>query len=817
MTLIASSDSINCPRLSSDRITKEDFGGISLQQYAIAHPLSISDILAIVLQMADILNDLCQHRIIHQNIKPANIIIEPDSKHIQLVDFRTASVLHKETQDIQHLAELEGTLAYLSPEQTGRMNRGIDYRTDFYGLGVTLYELLTGTLPFQSNDPMELVHCHIARVPTPPHLINADINPDLPPVMSKIVLKLMAKNAEDRYQSALGLKHDLARCLRQWRATGAMTDFELGTQDVSDRFLIPEKLYGREVEVQTLLDAFAKISTPAAFSGEKSASSRAEVMLIAGSSGIGKTAIINEIHKPITRKQGYFIEGKFDQFNRSIPLSAFVQAMQDLVNQLLSEPDRQLSEWRRKIMAALGKNGQVLTEVIPNLEQVIGPQPDVPELSGQAAQSRFNHLFRKFIAVFTTSTHPLVLFLDDLQWVDAASLELIDLLLADTGHLLLLGAYRDNEVSPAHPFRLAMEALKLDGIGVSTLSLAPLGFYDVNQLVADTLHCAPERSQPLSELIFRKTKGSPFFTKQFLKALYENDVISFSQTQGHWECNLDKATDMSLTEDVVGFMAQQLQKLPQPTQQVLKLAACVGNPFDLATLAIVSKQSIAATHKALRAALKEGLVVPHREVYKFHQRVIETKAQTTEKKETTENSTYRFLHDRVQQAAYSLIPDREKQSTHYCIGQLLLQELTPVEKQERIFELTNQLNQGMSLMTDQAERDELARLNLVACRKARAAIAYQAGQTYARIGLELLGQQAWQSQPEMTLAFHNLAAELASFCGDTQSLERSFKAVIAQTHSPLEQIEVYRIKTVSETSQNDWSGRSQLAKKSWHA
>ena len=805
------------PWRNSYALVMEDFGGISLQQYAIAHPLSISDILAIALQMADILNDLCQHRIIHKDIKPANIVIDPDSKRIQLIDFSIASVLRRETQDVQHPAELEGTLAYLSPEQTGRMNRGIDYRTDFYGLGVTLYELLTGELPFQSNDPMELVHCHIAQVPMPPHLMKTDGDTALPFVLSKIVLKLMAKNAEDRYQSALGLRHDLARCLSQWKKTGTMMDFELGTQDVSDRFLIPEKLYGRQTEVQALLDAFNRVSQSPLPLAESPTDSSPEILLITGSSGIGKTAVINEVHKPITQRQGYFIEGKFDQFNRSIPLSAFVQALQSLIDQILSESDRRLSHWRDKILAAIGKNGRVLTEVIPNLEQVIGPQPAVPDLSGNAAQSRFNHLFQKFIAVFTTSTHPLVLFLDDLQWADAASLELIALLMLDTRHLLLLGAYRDREVSPAHPFRLTMKTLQAAGTRVSTITLAPLSFYEINQMVAETLHCLPERSQPLSELIFKKTQGNPFFTTQFLKALYENGVISFSQRQGHWECNLAQATDLSLTEDVVTFMAQQLQKLPQPTQQVLKLAACIGNQFDLETLAIVSNQSIVATREALWPALQEGLAIPHREVYKFHPgqelgddhftseqylscRLPQQTAET--ETETTKNSTYRFLHDRVQQAAYSLIPDREKQSTHYSIGQLVLRKLTPAAREDRIFELTNQLNQGMSLIVEQSERDELAQLNLMACRKAKAAIAYQAGQIYARIGLQLLGEQAWQSQYEMTLAFHTLTAELASFCGDTQRLEDSFKAVVDQTHSPLEQIEVYRIKTLSETSQN---------------
>ncbi|MGC1307807.1 MAG: AAA family ATPase [Phormidesmis sp.] len=802
---------------NSYALVMEDFGGVSLQQYALKQSLTLSETLAIALQMADILNDLCQHHVIHKDIKPANIIIEPNSKQIQLIDFSIASVLPKETQGVQNPSGLEGTLAYLSPEQTGRMNRGIDYRTDFYGLGVTLYELLTGVLPFQATDPMELVHCHIARTPINPHKINSA----LPPVLSAIVLKLMAKNAEDRYQSALGLKRDLAHCLSQWNETQTIADFELGQQDVSDRFLIPEKLYGRHLEVQALLDAFSRISQPPVNSP---ASSSAEIMLVAGFSGMGKTAVINEVHKPITRQHGYFIQGKFDQFNRSIPLSAFVQALQNLINQLLSESDQQLSQWRSKVLAALGDNSQVLVEVIPDLEKVIGPQPPAPDLSGAAAQNRFNRLFQKFIAVFTTLQHPLVIFLDDLQWADAASLELIKLLMEDTKHLLLLGAYRDNEVSFAHPLMLVVEALKANATTVTTVTLAPLTFTEVNQLVADTLHCSVARSQPLTELILRKTQGNPFFTTQFLKALHEGGAVSFSPVQGHWECNLAKVSEMSLSEDVVTFMAQQLQKLPQPTQQILKLAACIGNQFDLATLAIVCKQSKALASKALWAALQEGLIVPQGEMYKFYyeqtlednpengpERNLENNESLSKQPDqrgldadakATKNITYRFLHDRVQQAAYSLIPDEQKQATHYSIGQLLLNQISPTAQESRIFELTNQLNYGIALITEQTERDKLAQLNLIACRKARASIAYRAGQEYARTGLQLLGQQAWQNQYEMAFAFYNLAAELASFCGDTPSMERAIETVIAQTHSPLEQIDVYRIKTLFKTSQN---------------
>lgn len=771
-------------------LVMEDFSGISLQQYVTHHPLSLVETLGIAIQMADVLNGLCQHHVIHKDIKPANIIIDPNSRRIQLIDFSIASVLPRELQSIQTPDALEGTLAYLSPEQTGRMNRGIDYRSDFYGLGVTLYKLLTGVLPFQSSNPIELVHCHMAQVPLPPDQINSQI----PPVLSAIILKLMAKNAEDRYQSAVGLKHDLETCLNQWKDTQTIADFELGAQDVSDRFLIPQKLYGRQTEVQALLAAFARTSSAPVESQPTAAVTnvltdapshdvtpgQSEILMVAGFSGMGKTVVINEVHKPITQQRGYFIEGKCDQFNRDIPLSAFVQALQKLIDQLLSESDEQLSQWRCKILKALGENSQVLLEVIPELEQIIGPQPAAPELSGAAAQNRFNHLFQKFIALFAMPAHPLVVFLDDLQWADSASLQLIQLLMEDTQHLLLLGAYRDNEVSPVHPLMLTIDELTANETTVSTITLAPLTSRQINQIVADTLHWPLSQAHALSELIEHKTQGNPFFITQLLKALHEDGSIYFSSALGQWECNLDQVAAQALSEDIVEFMAKQLQKLPAATREVLSLAACVGNQFKLTTLSVVSKQSAEATSKALRSALQEGLILP-------------------------QGDTYKFLHDRVQQAAYSLIPDEEKQATHYRIGQLLREEMSSDATEERIFELTNQLNRGISLISAQAEKDALAQLNLSACRRAKAAIAYQAGLDYAKIGLQLLGEHAWLSQYDMALSFHNLAAELAAFCGDFASMEDSFSAVIQHTQRPLEQANVYRIKTLSQTSRNQLS------------
>jgi predicted ATPase/signal transduction histidine kinase len=765
-------------------LVMEDFGGISLSEWT-RHQETERwgvEFLQIAISLCNILDLLYRHGVIHKDIKPANILINPETKQVKLIDFSIASLLPRETQTLVNPNVLEGTLAYLSPEQTGRMNRGIDYRTDFYSLGVTFFELLTGKLPFLSDDPRELIYCHIAKHPPAIH----EINPEISPVLSEIVNKLMAKNAEERYQSALGLKFDLEKCLTQLQQIGEIKYFEIGKRDLCDRFLISEKLYGRKTEVQQLLAAFERV-----------ADGNSETMLIAGFSGIGKTAVVNEVHKPIVKQHGYFIKGKFDQFNRNIPFSAFVQAFRNLMMQLLSLSDQQLQQWKTKILATVGENGQVIIEVIPELEKIIGQQPPALELSGTAAQNRFNLLFQKFIQLFTTEEHPLVMFLDDLQWADSGSLKLMQLLMSESHgkYLLLIGAYRDNEVSVVHPLMFTLGEIRKTNATINTIILNPLSNKSLNQLVADTLSCRSEIAQPLTELVYQKTQGNPFFSTQFLKALYEDGLIKFDLDEGNWQCNIAEVRALTLSNDVVEFMALQLQKLPTPTQDVLKLAACIGNQFDLATLAIVSAQSEIETAASLWKALQEGLILPQSEIYKFYIGQ-EIKAFVSNNSEIV---GYKFSHDRVQQAAYSLIPENLKNPTHYQIGQLLLQQ-TDIEATNNIFELVNQLNYGTSLITQQTERDELAQLNLIACRKAKAAIAYQAAREYAAVGLSLVGQSWFQYK--MTLALHELAAEIACLCGDFEMMEHFIKIIIAQTHSLLEQLNVYRIRIQSYFSQN---------------
>ncbi|MEH1998989.1 MAG: AAA family ATPase [Nostoc sp.] len=803
-------------------LVMEDFGGISLQDWRLEDDgkkenwLSLNEFFHIAIKIASTFEGLHRDaegglrlRIIHKDIKPANILINPTTDEIKLIDFSIASLLPREIQFLTNPNILEGTLAYISPEQTGRMNRGIDYRTDFYSLGVTFFQLLTGQLPFTTKDPMELVYSHIAKQP----LKASRINSNIPPILSDIISKLMAKNAEDRYQSALGLKHDLEVCQSRWQETGNIAPFELGVRDISDSFVIPEKLYGRQSEVETLLAAFKRVTEGAT-----------EMILVAGFSGIGKTAVVNEVHKPIVRQRSYFIKGKFDQFQRDIPLSGLVQAFRDLIGQLLSETDAQIQQWKAKILWELGTQSQVIIDVIPELEQILGKQPPVTELSGGAAQNRFNLLFQRFIQIFTTKEHPLVIFVDDLQWADTVSLKLIQLLMCEStlsslseeteqmdeikGGLLLIGSYRDNEVSKAHPLHLTLQEIKKAKAIINTITLAPLNQGDLNHLIADTLHCPEVVAVPLTQMVFAKTKGNPFFSVQFLKSLHNDGLIVLNFDVGHWQYDISKIKELALTNDVVEFIGLQIDKLPISTQKVLKLAACIGNQFDLKTLAIVNEKSVVDTASDLWQALLDGLVLPQSENYNIFSKDNTNQELIVHGIESTQFSSsnfqlpkYKFVHDRVQQAAYSLIPEEQKKPIHLKIGLLLLSNIPVAEQEEKIFELVNQFNVAVEFISPQAKRDELAQMNLIAGRKALASTAYPSAVKYLTIGIQLLAGDSWETKHHLSLALYETATEAAYLTGSFEQMEQLAEVVLGHAIL-LEKVKVYEVKIQAYGAQN---------------
>ncbi|MCY1073349.1 trifunctional serine/threonine-protein kinase/ATP-binding protein/sensor histidine kinase [Archangium lansingense] len=758
-------------------IIMADDGLVSLEDYRETHPLTLRQVLEVGISLAETLEGLYQHRVIHKDLKPHNILIHPETRDIKLTDFSIASRLPRETQTLENPELIEGTLAYMSPEQTGRMNRGIDYRTDFYSLGVTLYELLTGLLPFQATSPLELAHCHLARPPPPPR----ELNPAIPEMVERIVLKLMAKTAEERYASAYGLRYDLSSCLDALREHGSVPTFELARRDVSDRLLVPEKLYGRREEVGTLLQAFERVCQ-----------GRVELLVVAGASGIGKTAVVNEIHKPVVRSQGFFASGKFDQLGRSIPYSALVQALSSLARQLQSESDERLGAWKQRLHTALGEEGRVVVDVLPELECILGPQPEVAELAPAAAQQRFNRLFSRLFRMFATEEHPLVVFLDDLQWADSASLKMLHLLATELGsaRLLVIGAYRDNEVTWAHPLMQTLEELRQLGVPVHRVTLEPLPEDAVNELVAETLSCSLERARPLTGLLYQKTGGNPFFTSQYLKLLFQQGLVSYDAGEHMWQCDLAQVRALSVSSDVVEFMAGQLQRLPEATRKVLELAACIGNRFELATLSRVYGHPEAETAAALWHALQEGLILPSSEVYKFYQEASGLEASGVDPLP----ARYRFLHDRVQQAAHSLIPESDRQRTHLETGRRLLETASAQEREEHLFDIVNHLNLSRELLQEVAERHELAGLNLRAGRRALASTAYDVAREYLEVGLSLLAPESWRTDYALTLALHEEAASAAWLSKRFSRQDELVDAVLSHAQSVLDRVRVYEIR-----------------------
>jgi predicted ATPase/serine/threonine protein kinase/class 3 adenylate cyclase len=756
----------------------EDVGARSLREELAAGALPVDVFLPHAIRLAEILGYLHARSVIHKDINPKNIVLHTQTGQLQLIDFGLATVLLGQHEEAQANQILEGTLAYISPEQTGRMNRPVDHRTDFYSLGVTFFEMLCGKTPFDTHDRAELVHCHLAKQPPSPH----ELDRTCPVPLSDLIMKLMAKNAEDRYQSARGLSADLAECARQLSENGNIDSFTLGDLDISDRFQIPRKLYGRDQQVEQLLEAFSRVSQ-----GYK------EMLLVLGHAGVGKTSLVQEVYKPITRRRGYFITGKFDQYKRDIPYGALIEAFQGLVKELLTENENEVQQWRSRLLQALGNNAQVIIDVIPEVELIIGVQAPVPELPATESLNRLNLMFNRFTNVFAAESHPLVIFLDDLQWADTASLNLMHVLMTGSEHqfLFLIGAYRHNEVEASHPLRTTIEDISKTDTEIHRVELAPLSLPHINQLVADTLNCTLQDALSLAELLETKTGGNPFFMGEFLKSLHERHLILFNMHNGAWEWETGRIQAEAITDNVVDLMAEKINQLRPSSQQALKLAACVGNQFDLQTLGLVSGKPPGGIINALTEAVSEGLILLLGDAYKYLELESDELADGLLDAVLLQTVKYRFAHDKIQQAAYSLIPEEARQRVHRQIGLLVLSD-TPAEKKlVRIFDIVNQLNEGLDLARSREEREELARLNLRAGQRAKSSGAYRSSYHYLNVGISLLQEECWKEQYELSLSLHEETAEAAYLCTEFAVMEEHVATVLESATELQHKIRVY--------------------------
>ncbi|MGB8699241.1 MAG: diguanylate cyclase [Thermosynechococcaceae cyanobacterium] len=817
-------------------IILEDFGGDALNRLPLAGTLTLHNFLHLALSIVKALGQVHEANVVHKDINPANIVLNSATGQVKLIDFGIATVLSRESTPFLHPSQLQGTLAYMSPEQTGRMNCALDYRTDFYSLGVTLYALLTGQLPFEGNDLLAWVHSHIAKKPIPPRdrMQGADSlsqhhKPTLN-LLSDILMKLLAKNAEERYQSAFGLQVDLNYCLETLHSGQRIPNFRLGSQDMTGQFSLPQKLYGRESDLKTLLTRFERASLGAC-----------EILLVMGESGVGKSAFIREVYKPITSKNAIFISGKYEQYKQNIPYYALSQAFNEFCMQLLIEDASILEEWRAKILNKIGLNSQVLVEVIPNLELIIGSQPSMDSMGPQETQNLFTLAFQDFIHAICQPEHPFVIFLDDLQWADHASLNLLKTILCDrmTQNLLVIGAYRHNEVDPLHPLQTMLNEVRDREGKVSQILIENLTKQNINELLSDTLNCDSKKSDDLADLIYQKTKGNAFFVIEFIKSIYSEGLLKLEQNKSsnqenqilpiNWTWNLQEIRAKNITDNVVDLMIENLTRFPVDTQTTLMFAACIGNRFNLKTLATIRQKSPRLVLTDLWSAVQEGFVIPMTEQYQLfvdldvlflspmasrqHHEPQESTSRDvwTELELPAENVQFKFNHDRVQQAAYSLIPVEQRPALHHQIGTLLLADTVLDDCESEIFAIVNQLNRGIALVNDLRSREELIQLNLAAGRKALAGSAYGAANEYLQVGLALLAPDHWQTQYSLALELYEAATEAAYLTGDFAQQTQLASMVLQYAASPMDRIKAYEVSIQALVAQNQLAESVQVA------
>lgn len=754
-------------------LVMNDIGGISLTKYLITEKITLQSFLKIAIKITNILGMLHAKNIMHKDINPENIIINKDTTEVCIIDFGIATRLSRERTAVRNPNILEGTLQYMSPEQTGRMNRSTDYRTDLYSLGITFYKMLTGTVPFPSTDAMELVHCHIAKKIVPLH----EFDKAIPVTLSAIVEKLTAKVADDRYQTTAGLLFDLEQCQNLLNTTGSITGFEIGKNDRSNKFIIPEKLYGRKDELSLLHKVYEEIVV-----------GKCELFLISGSSGIGKTSLINEINKTTFHRNGYFIAGKFDQFKSNIPFNGFALAFTDLFQQLVSESKHKIEHVKKQLNDVLGLNASVLLALMPQFSFFLGNKSVPKELNPAESQNRFFFTLRDFISVFATSEHPLTIFLDDLQWADDASLKLLkEVITKEIPHLLILGAYRNNEVNALHPLIQEIEEIQKVR-NIHNIVLSTLTEQQVNEMVADTLATPKSETTELSNLIFRLTAGNPFYIIELLKNIYNDELINFDPSTKKWIWNAQKINDLNVAGNVVELVTARLKELPLKCLEILKIASCLGNTFDINTLAVVTGISNDEIVNLLWPAIEEEIIFAPGNDYSEHN--------------NNSNVQYKFLHDRIQHATYTLIDSNEQSVMHLNIARQLIQTKSNDNSAKSSIEIVRHYNHGSHLITNIDEKNKLAQLNLSAGIKAQSAVAYSSALQYFKTGIDLLPSQSWTSHYQLTYDLYKGYAQNAYQINKIEVAESSLRALLDHAKTKLEKADILAMQARQYTTLN---------------
>jgi histidine kinase len=757
----------------------EDFDGETLSAYFPVFRQSLQTFLVAAIQLVKIVGDIHQRYVIHKDIKPSNIIINPDKQIMKLADFSISSFT-RERQEMLDPLMLEGTLSYMSPEQTGRMNRIIDYRTDYYSLGVTFYEMLTGRLPFQTEDPVELIHCHFAVTPVPPDSLRMDI----PKPLSDIVMKLLAKNAEDRYQSAYGIIQDLEHCLMLCNSPDEMKSFTIGLYDMTDMFQIPQGLYGRTEEIDKLLYVYGR-----AVHGSL------EAVWVTGESGYGKSFLIAETMKTIMKDNGWFLSGRFEPNKQHVSYHALSRALRQLVHQLLTEKDQQIEEYHGRLLKVLGTSGKVLTDLVPELVLLIGEQPNAKQLPPQETQNRLHYLLRQFLFIFCAKDRPIVLFLDDLQWADAASLQFIDLLLNDSQmkHFLFIGSYRSeydtNWLSTTHvqlldklPERLVSERI----------SLQPLEIGDVQLLVAESLKTEQQQVAELSQLVLQKTGGNPFFVKQFLSALHEQNLLTYCYEANRWIWDMSEIQKLRITDNLMFLLAEKLLRMPSRTQYLLRQAACLGTSFDLETLGIIAMTSFAEVLQELEISIQSGLIIPVGMDYKFYNDMQGNSA--------AQDIRFMFIHDSIQEAVYGSVEESMLPEMHLNIANKLLELINEDQIEQRLFDIVNHMNVGSGLITERQELIQLLEFNLRAGRKAKSSNAYRSALQYYNKALAILELVEGVELADLGFSIRLEKSEVLYLNGQADEAETSYEQLLLDARTNELKLEVYNLQVILYTN-----------------